>query len=860
MFGLALRGLASRKLRAALTALAIMLGVAMVAGTFMLKGSVDKAFDDIFAEANAGIDVTVQPKTAFDTGFDLPESGAALPESLVRKVASVDGVEKAAGGISDSTSIAILDENGDRIGPAGGGPPQIAASVEPEPFNPFTWVEGAAPSGPDEVGIDSITADEEDYEVGQKITISGVRGAKEYTLSGIGRFGSGVPLGGASFALFTLPEAQSITGKVGELDNIDVQAADGVGADELSARLNQVLPGDAQAKTGAEDAAQQSADIKDGFGFLTTFLLVFAGISVFVGAFLIFNTFSITVAQRTREFGMLRTLGASSRQVLATVFGEALILGIIASALGIAAGLGFVALVTGAFKAMGFELPQSGIVITGASIVVPLIVGVSATLASSIVPALRATRVTPLEALRDDGKSSEAPTRRRVRTARALVLVGILAIAWGLFGTASFGSALPLLGLGLILLFVGIAMLAGTLVTPLASFVGRPIERLRGVTGRLARENTLRNPSRTATTSAALMIGVALVVFAAVFAASATKSVGDALDETFAGDLIVANTDGFSPISPDIAPEIRQQVKGVETVSPLSGAPAEIELDTPKQSLITGLDPQTLTKVAKLDWVDGNDSTLTGLGPDQAIVESQWAEDNGVEVGETVTLKTATGEEIPVRVEGSIRDRVQLLVSSIALPVGTLRDRFDARQDFADLVGFAPGADAEATKDRVDQLLTARFPQAEARDQQQFKQEQEDGINQLLALIYVLLALSVIVSLFGVVNTLVLTIYERTREIGMLRAIGASRSQIRRMVRYESLITAMIGALIGAVIGLAIAVAAVEALKDDGLVLAVPVAGIVIVLIFAGIAGVLAGIWPARRASKIEVMEALQYE
>ena len=240
MFGLALRGLASRKLRAALTALAIMLGVAMVAGTFMLKGSVDKAFDDIFAEANAGIDVTVQPKSAFDTGFDLPESGAALPESLVDKVAAVDGVEKAAGGISDSTSIAILDENGDRIGPAGGGPPQIAGSVEPEPFNPFTWVEGAAPSTPDEVGIDSITAEEEGYEVGQKITISGARGAKEYTLSGIGRFGSGVPLGGASFALFTLPEAQAITGKVGELDNIDVQAADGVSADELSSRINAV--------------------------------------------------------------------------------------------------------------------------------------------------------------------------------------------------------------------------------------------------------------------------------------------------------------------------------------------------------------------------------------------------------------------------------------------------------------------------------------------------------------------------------------------------------------------------------------------------------------------------------------------
>ena len=859
MFALALRGLASRKLRAALTALAIMLGVAMVAGTFMLKGSVDKAFDDIFAEANAGIDVTVQPKSAFDTGFDLPESGAALHESLVRKVESVDGVEKAAPAINDSTSIAILDENGDRIGPPGGGPPQIAGSVEPEPFNPFTWVEGSAPATDSEVGIDSITADEEDYQVGQKITISGARGAKEYTLSGIGRFGSGIPLGGASFALFTLPEAQAITGKVGEVDNIDVEASSGVSPDELSARINAILPKNAEAKTGAEDAAQQSADIKDGFSFLTTFLLVFAGISVFVGAFLIFNTFSITVAQRTREFGMLRTLGASSRQVLATVFSEALMLGIIASALGIVAGLGFVALVTGAFKAIGFELPQSGVVITADSIIVPLIVGIVATLGSAIVPALRATRVTPLEALREDAQGTEKPSRRRVWIARALVLVGILAIAAGLFATSSFGSALPLLGLGLILLFVGIAMLAGTLVTPLASFVGRPIEKLRGVTGRLARENTLRNPSRTATTSAALMIGVALVVFAAVFAASATKSVGDALDETFAGDLIIANTDGFSPISPDIARQVGD-VEGVETVSQLSGAPAEVETGTTEQSLIAGLDPATITKVATLDWVDGDNATMTGLGPDEAIVESQWADDHGVSVGDTVTLRTTTGEEVPVHVVGSLRDRVQLLVTSLALPLDTIRARFDARQDFADLVGFTPGADAAATGDRVDKLLADRFPQAEARDQQQFKQEQEDGINQLLALIYVLLALSVVVSLFGVVNTLVLTIYERTREIGMLRAIGASKSQIRRMVRYESLITAMIGALIGAVVGLGIAIAAVEALKSEGLVLAVPIAGIIVVLIVAGIAGVLAGIWPARRASKIEVMEALQYE
>ena len=381
---------------------------------------------------------------------------------------------------------------------------------------------------------------------------------------------------------------------------------------------------------------------------------------------------------------MLRTLGASSRQVLATVFTEAMVLGILASILGIVAGLGFVALVTTLFKAMGFELPQSGIVITPASVIVPMIVGIVATLGSSIVPALRATRVTPLEALREGAGTPEPPSRRRIWIARALVVVGIVALAGGLFATSSFGSALSLLGLGLILLFIGVAMLAGTLIAPLASLVGKPIERLRGVTGRLARENTLRNPSRTATTSAALMIGVALVVFAAVFASSATKSVGDALDETFAGDLTISNTDGFSPISPDIARQVAK-VDGVETVSPISGAGPRSSSRHRRKSVITGLDPTTLTKVAKLDWVDGSDETLTGLTADQAIVESKWAEDHDVSVGDDLQLTTSTGQEVMVRIVGSVRDRVQLLVSTIALPIATLRDRFDARQDFADL-------------------------------------------------------------------------------------------------------------------------------------------------------------------------------
>jgi putative ABC transport system permease protein len=858
MLALALRGLGARKLRAVLTSFAILLGVAMVAGTFMLKGSFEKAFDDIFAEANAGIDVTVKPKEVVTS--DEVQSGVTLPESLVRKVAGVDGVEKATGSIGgDNSTITILDENGDRIGQSGGAP-QFAQSELPEPFNPFTWTSGGPPSSDDEVAIDSITADQENYEIGQQIPISGLHGVKDYTLSGIGQFGSGVPLGGASIAVFTVDEARSVTGKQGVFDEISVEAADGVSPAELSDRVAAVLPPIAESKTGAEDAAQQSADIKDGFGFLTTALLIFAGISVFVGSFLIFNTFSITVAQRTKEFGLLRTLGASSRQVLASVVIEALVLGVFASIVGILFGLGFVELVTGIFKAIGFELPQSGTVVPAAAIIAPVLVGVLSTLGSSIVPALRATRVTPLEALQDTARVDAATSRRRTLIARALFALGVLAIAGGLFATSSFGAALPLLGLGLILLFVGVSMLAGSMIAPLASFVGRPIERLRGVTGRLARENTLRNPSRTATTSAALMIGVALVVFAAVFASSASKSIGDALDKTFAGDLVVVNTDGFSPISPDIGSKVAG-LDGVETVSPIAGAPAEVQLpEGPKQEVLSGLDPDTLPNVAKLDWVDGDDETLTGLGPDDAIVESQWAEDHDVSVGDTLSTTSVNGSKVDLNVVGSVRDRIQLLVPGIALPIDSLRSQFDARDDFADLVGFAPGADFDATRTEVDDLLSKSFPQAEARSQAEYKQDQEDLINQLLALIYVLLALSVIISLFGVVNTLVLTIYERTREIGMLRAIGASRSQIRRMVRYESLITAMIGAIIGAVIGLAVAIAGVEALKSEGFVLGIPVAGIVVVLIMAGVAGILAGVWPARRASKVEVMEALQYE
>ncbi|MQA74803.1 MAG: FtsX-like permease family protein [Solirubrobacterales bacterium] len=860
MLRLAIRNFGARKLRSVATAMAVFFGVAMVAGTLILSDSVNASFDELFGEVNAGIDVSIRPEVAVEGEFgSVPTTG--FDASLLKQVRGVDGVEKAAGTINDPR-ISILDENGDRIGPPQGGPPHIAVSPLPEPFESLSYIEGSQPRTPDEFGIDSISADNEGYEIGDTVRITGPAGAKEYTLSGIAEFGSGASLGGASLAEFTLGEARRLTDKPGKFDAIDAAAADGVTPEQLAQRIAAALPSNVDVRTGTETAAEDAGDIKDGFAFLTTALLVFAAIAVFVGAFLIYNTFSITIAQRTREFAMLRTLGASARQLVAGVLAEAAMVGALASALGIAGGFGFVVAIKAIFSAVGFDLPTSGLGLDLTTVLIAIAVGIGATVLSALAPALRATRVAPLEALRESGGSTEAEVRRhgRRRTVIAAVLsvLGVAIIALTLFGSGGIGSALVQLGVGLVALFIGLAMLGGRAVPAIASALGWPIEKLRGIPGRLARENSQREPARTATTAAALMIGVALVVFVGVFSSSIKTSATETIDSQFAGDLAIVNTDGFSPIPAKIADEVAG-IDGVQSVSPLSTVPAKLD-DGGEEINLTGVEPDGLAAIANLDWTDGSDETLAELGSSGAIVEQGWADDNDVEVGDTVPLTGANGEQIEVEVRGAVDDQSGLVVGSLAIARTTLRDTFGVTDDFLDFVGFAPGADAAATRNAVDELLASRFPNAESRDQNELKADQEDAINQVVALIYVLLGLSVIVSVFGIVNTLSLTILERRREFGMLRAIGSSRRQVRRMVRYESVITALLGTIVGAVVGLVLAIAAVEALKDEGLVLSVPIALPIVVLIAAIVLGALAAIGPARRASRVNVIEALQYE
>lgn len=858
MLGLAARNLSARKFRTLSTALAVFFGVAMVAGTLLLTESVNRSFDELFTEVNAGIDVTVRERVVVEDPLsETPASG--FDESLVERVRAVDGVAEAEGVIADTT-IAILGDDGERIGPPQGGPPHIALSLpEIDEFNSLTLVEGEAPAGPDQVAIDRDSVEAEGLEIGDEIRITGSAGARTYAISGITEFGSGSL--GASLAQFTVAEAQRLTDKQGRFDEVDIAADEGVTPEQLAPRIAELAGEKFDVRTGSETADEDAGDIQEGFSFLTISLLVFAGIAVFVGGFLIFNTFSITVAQRSREFAMLRTLGASSRQVLRAVLFEAALVGLIASALGIAGGFGFVELVKAMFTSFGFELPVTDLRLDANTVAISVAVGVVATVAAALVPALRATRVAPLEALRESGGSTEVAERtgkRRTVISSVLLALSIALILSGLFLSEEFGPALTQLGAGLVLLFIGVAMLGGRLVPPIAGSIGWPIERLRGVTGRLARENAQREPARTATTAAALMIGVALVVFVGVFSSSLRTSIGESIDRQFAGDLTILNSDGFSPISSRTSEEVAG-VEGVGVVAPATFVPALIEQNG-EEVIVSGLEPAAAVQIFNLDWAEGSDETLTDLGPGGVIVEAGWGEENDVAVGDALTVTGPSGDVIEATVAGSVRDSAGLVVESLAVSRDTARDELGARDDALVVLGFTPGADPVATRERVEALLEERFPNTEARDQAELKADQEESVGQLVTLIYVLLGLSVIVSIFGVVNTLSLTILERTRELGMLRAIGTSRSQVRRMVRYESVINALLGTTVGTVIGLALASAAVEALKEDGLILSIPVALPFVVLLAAIVLGVLAAIRPARRASRLDIIESLQYE
>ncbi len=847
-----LRGLFARKLRLALTLLAVALGVSLIVATYVFTDSINGGFDTIFAQTNKGTDAAITGRKQIS--LEDNQTQPTVSDAILARVRRNADVQVAVGGVFDVGLV--LGKNGKKVG-AGGAPNFIASTSPVRRFESFTVSKGRFPDAPDEAAVDLGTAKKQHWKLGDRVTVQGEAPRKDYKLVGFTQIAGVDSFGGATVVQLVPAEARRMLGKTGAWDTVAVAGKAGVTPKQLVASLKRELPATVTVRTGQEEARKQSKEISDNLGFLKIALLGFAGISVFVGAFIIFNSFSITVAQRIRELALLRALGASRAQVLGSVVAEGLALGLLGAFAGVALGLVLAPLLKALFVAVGVDLPSSGLVIKPRTIIVPLLVGSLTALLSSIIPAVRATRVPPMAAL----VATAAPTvgrvsRRLTISGGLLAVAGIVLILLGLLGSGSTGAQLTKVGIGVAAMFVAVALFSPWLVRPMASVLGWPVEKVAGFAGRLARENAVRQPARTAGTAAALMIGVALVTFAAIFAAGAKATIEDAVKSNFKGAFVVQSTDGFSPFTASAMRAIAK-IDGVGDTSPIrfTGAKVGTRAGT---TTVAGLDPAAFPGLYSVTVKKGPADAVARLAdPGVVAVTKGYADKHHTKLGDVLTLRTEATLSLPLKVVAVLEDKGRV-IGDLTVSNAVVGSSFGERKDSFGLVGLAPGADAKAVQARIKVLTKQKYPQIEVKTAQKFVDDQAGQVDQLLGLIYALLSLAIIVSLFGIVNTLVLSISERTRELGLLRAIGASRRQVRRMIRWEAVITSMIGGLLGCGLGVVLAVLFTRPLEDFKLT--IPFGSIVFLVILSGFAGVLAASFPARRASKLNVLDALAYE
>ncbi|MEA3501163.1 MAG: FtsX-like permease family protein [Actinomycetota bacterium] len=855
MLRTAVKGVFANKVRLTLTALAIVIGVAFVAASFVFTDSINTRFEALLDTTTAGVDVYVRPAPP-DTGntrnmggtFQNGEVGS-IPKDTLDSVMATPGVRIAEGGVAGFAQL--VNKDGEAIG--GQGPPTLGYSWITEPSMKSVTIKegnGRAPEAAGEVLIDANSANLHDLRIGDTITVLTIGAPEEFDIVGIGTFGESDSLAGATLAIFELREAQRLFDLQGQFSEILVAAESGVTPDELAASISATMNGDIEAVT-ADAANQDQLDaISEGLGFLNIALLAFAAVAVFVGAFIISNTFRIIVAQRTKELALLRAVGATGRQVTWMVVIEALIVGFVASVIGIGVGILLAIGLAAAMNAFGFNMPEGPLTLLPRTVFVGMAVGLIVTVVSALLPARKAARIPPVAAMREE---LARPKRRslHVRAVAGAVTVGlgIAALLVGLFTSVSGG--IWFVAIGALVFFLGVSIIAPLAAGPVATVLGWPLPKMFGVAGQLAQDNTRRQPRRTASTASALMIGVALVVFVAVFGASIKASIASSVTDTFPGDFSVQSTNFAVGVSPTFTEEV-QSLSEIGNVSTLKIGNATVEGES---TTIVAVDPETITTVTSFDVSEGAFESLQETNG--ILVAESVMDENDWSVGDSVTIVYPQAAGGPIEIAGTIASANfgNYVITEAAYAVG-----FNNPTDFYVFANRAEGVAIEDARVAIDSVA-AGYPNVKVQNKSELISDAESQIDQMLVLFTGLLFLAIIIAVLGITNTLALAIIERTREIGLLRAVGMVRRQVRRMIRWEAVIIALFGAVMGVGVGLFLGWAVVRALADEGLgSFAIPLSQIAVLVLLAAVAGVIAAIYPSWKASRLNVLDAIAYE
>jgi putative ABC transport system permease protein len=839
-----LRAMLAHKLRFLLTTASIALGVAFLAGTLVLTDTTSLAVEQLYGKVSAGTDAVVRTHVPATGSDGAGSSGAPVPASVLADVAQVPGVRAAEGSV---TGYALLTDTSGHAIVTNGGAPTLGYSMPADERlrGDVGLLSGTAPEGPDQVAIDASSAEDHDIALGSTIKILFQGPARSFTVVGTVGFGGEKNLGGSTSAYFATSTAQRVLGTAGRFTTIDVSADDGVSPSTLTGRLAVALPRGIEAVSGAAVAQENSDALNDDLKIVGVLFTAFAGIALFVGAFIIWNTFTMVVSQRSREIALLRAVGATRRQVLRSLVLEALLLGATASAIGIGLGVAVAKGLGLLMDALGYSLPSTTLQLQPRTILVCLLVGTLTTVAASLVPARRATKVLPIEALRESTPGAHEPRARRAVVGLAITGAGVAGVLSALYG----GAPMSVFAAGLVAVLIGVLTSLPLAVRPLAALIGRPL-RMRGLPGELAEQNARRNPRRTSSTAAALMIGLTLVVSMSVFASSLKASIGDVVADQTNADLYLkpssTQAPGFSPS----AVEAVRQVPGVQDVSTSGWGEARF---AGQPSSYDSVDPSTVREVFKLHVTHGS---VEDLGHDGIVVSAAVAKAHDWATGDVVPTEFAASGKHPLRVV-AVYDGKGFLSSDFLLSTQQQNAFAGPQLLTSALLTVTAGRDTNRVKSLVAAALTDH-PDAQVLDQKGFEKVAGGFVDSLLTLVTVMLLLAVLIALLGIVNTLALSVFERTRELGLLRAVGMTRGQVRAMVRWESVVISLIGALSGAGLGIGIGLALSQALKDQGIdAISVPVTQITAYVALAAVAGVLAALGPARSAAKVDVLRAV---